>query len=216
MIVFLDEERAYLYWVTHHRAGYVLDCFRKPTKNRLMLHRATCPQIKMCRGKRTHWTTGRHAKACSLDADSLKAWAMEQAQAEPECCAGCLGDASSDTPPRHLSHLDKEVLSFVLEVAMLHLDDRDATYLLTVGKTAKCLAKTPGQLGATLRRLVDDGLLELVGKVGPGNAAPVGCRLMPTVAAMRTLPCYQESSDAEIAKELSTLTSGWDERSEPR
>jgi hypothetical protein len=206
MIVFLDEERAYLYWVTHHRTGYVLDCFRKPTKSRLMLHRATCPQIKTCPGKRTHWTTGRHAKACSLDADALQAWAIEQAHAEPDLCASCLGEPASETPPLHLSHLDKEVLSFVLEVAMLHLDDRDAGYLLTVGKTAKCLAKTPGQLGATLRRLVDNGLLKLIGNGGSQDAVSGSCRLMPTVAAMRTLPCYHESSDEVIEQELATLT----------
>jgi hypothetical protein len=205
MIVFLDEERAYLYWITHHRAGYVLDCFRKPTKSRLMLHRATCPQIKTSASKRTHWTTGRHLKACSLDGDSLKAWAVEQAQAEPQLCAGCLG-SSAESEPLHLSHLDKELLSFVLEVAMLHLDDRDASYLLTVGKTAKCLAKTPGQLGATLRRLADNGLLKLVGSGRPDEPAFSRCHLMPTVAALRTLPCYQDSSDEEIEAELSTLT----------
>ena len=209
MIVFLDEERAYLYWVTHHRTGYVLDCFRKPTKSRLMLHRATCTQIKASANKRTHWTTGRHAKACSLDADSLKGWAVEQAHAEPKLCVECLGDTAPEAPPLHLSRLDKEVLSFVLEVAMLHLDDRDASYLLTVGKTAKCLAKTPGQLSATLHRLADNGLLRLAGDVAADGAAQSGCRLMPTVAALRTLPCYQSSSDEEIEAELATLGGGW-------
>jgi hypothetical protein len=207
MIVFIDEERAYLYWVAHHRAGYVLDCFRKPTKSRLSLHRATCPEIKTSGSRRTHWTTGRRLKACALDMNELKAWALEQAKAEPKPCQACLNDSAADDRPLHLSHLDKEVLSFVLEVATLHLDVRDATYLLTVGKAARCLAKTPGQLSASLERLVAQGLLELVGHLKAADATSSDCHLLPTVAAMKTLPAFQDLSDAEVAAELSTLGS---------
>ncbi|HQU45568.1 MAG TPA: hypothetical protein PK867_22335 [Pirellulales bacterium] len=204
MIVFLDEEHAYLYWVAHHRAGYVLDGFRKPTKSRLVLHRATCPDIKTSQTRRTHWTTGRHLKACSLDFDSLKAWAVEQADAEPKPCPTCLATDSPADRALHLSHLDKEVLSFVLEVATLHLDDRDANYLLTAGKAAKCLAKTPGQLAATFQRLSEQGLLKLAGSVELRGPAP-NCQLLPTVAAMKTLPAFQDASDAEIEAELAAL-----------
>ena len=28
MILFMDEDRAYLSWVTHHRKGFVLECGR--------------------------------------------------------------------------------------------------------------------------------------------------------------------------------------------
>lgn len=215
MIVFLDEERAYLYWVAHHRAGYVLDCLRKPTKSRLLLHRATCPEIKASHTKRTHWTTGRHQKACSLDIEELKSWAMEQAHAEPKICATCLTGEPEQDHPLHLSHLDKEVLAFVLEVATLHLDDRDASYLLTVGKTANCLAKTPGQLTATIQRLVDQGLLTLSCKLGHGAAPPIHCQLMPTIAAMKTLPAFEAASDAEIEAELATLTNANSSASPP-
>jgi hypothetical protein len=208
MIVFIDEERAYLYWVAHHRAGYVLDCFRKPSKSRLVLHRAACAEIKASTNKHTHWTTGRHMKACSLDVEPLKVWATEQAGAQPQLCANCM--ATTDSPggqaPSRLSHLEKEVLSFVLEVAALHLDDRDAGYLLTVGKTAKCLAKTPGQLNAALCRLAESGLVKLVGKTKPGEPAPSNCHLLPTVAAMKTLPAYTELSDEQIEAELATLS----------
>ncbi|HET6881610.1 MAG TPA: hypothetical protein VFI31_15710 [Pirellulales bacterium] len=205
MIVFIDEERAYLYWVAHHRAGFVLDCLRKPTKSRLNLHRATCSEINASGSRRTHWTTGRRLKACALDIDELKAWALEQAHVEPQWCQSCLAENSTCDRPLHLSHLDKEVLSFVLEVATLHLDDRDATYLLTVGKAAKCLAKTPGQLAASLERLAIQGMLELVGTRKPGEATSPDCRLLPTVAAMKTLPAFQSLSDEQIAAELAAL-----------
>lgn len=209
MIVFIDEERAYLYWVAHHRAGFVLDCFRKPSKSRLMVHRPTCAEIKASSNKHTHWTTGRHMKACSLDVESLKAWVIDQAGTEPQLCPTCMveADVPGGQAPVHLSHLEKEVLSFVLEVAALHLDDRDAGYLLTVGKTAKCLAKTPGQLNAALSRLAESGLLKVVGKTRPGEPTPSNCQLLPTVAAMKTLPAYVELSDQEIEAELATLNS---------
>jgi len=207
MILFLDEERAYLYWVAHHRAGFVLDCFRKPTKGRLVLHQATCPEIKTSASKRTHWTTGRHMKACSIDREALIAWAGEQAHAEPVLCATCL--SANGLPaaegPAHLSRLESDVLTFVLEVASLHLDDRDASYRLTVSKTAQCLSKTPGQLNAALSRLAGAGLLKLIGKSKPGDFSAGGGRLLPTVAAMKTLPSYQGASDAEIEAELALL-----------
>ncbi len=43
MILLLDEDNAYLHWVTHHRSGFVLNCSRHPTKAQLILHRSTCP-----------------------------------------------------------------------------------------------------------------------------------------------------------------------------
>ena len=207
MIIFIDEERAYLYWVAHHRAGFVLDCFRKPNKSRLMVHRATCAEIKASTSKHTHWTTGRHMKACSLDVEAIKTWAIEQTGTEPQLCSTCMAttEVSGGHAPVHLSHLEKEVLSCVLEVAALHLDDRDAGYLLTVGKTAKCLAKTPGQLNAALGHLAESGLLKVVGKTKVGEPTPSNCQLLPTVAAMKTLPAYTDLSEEEIETELATL-----------
>lgn len=208
MVIFLDEELAYLSWVTHHRAGFVLDCLRPPSKGRRTLHRAACPEIKTSSKKRTHWTTGRHMKACAMDEESLKTWAAEQTGAVLRTCRQCLIDDGS--PQRNgslrLSHLDREVLSFVLEVAVLHLDERDGGYLLTVGKTAKCLVKTPGQLNASLRRLAQDGLLKTVGAATQSEPLPINCQIYPTVLALKTLPAFKDLSDAEIESELATLT----------
>ena len=207
MIVFLDEERAYLYWVAHHRTGFVLDGLRQPAKRGAVLHRATCPDIKTSAGKRTHWTTGRHLKACSLDARELTNWAAAEGRAEPTHCETCWAatEPSAASHPERLSRLESEVLTLVLEVASLHLDDRDGSYRLTVGKTAQCLAKTPGQLAAALGRLVDAGFLKLACKTKPGEPAPDNSRLLPTIAAMKTLPAYQDSRDVEIEAELALL-----------
>lgn len=207
MILFMDEDRAYLAWVTHHRCGFVLDCSRKPSKHHLMLHRATCPSVKHSATKKTHWTTGQHMKACSLDAEELKAWAREQTEAEPSGCVDCLiaPDQHGQEMPLHLTKLDQEILSFVLEVAALHLDEGSGPYWLNVGMVAKCLAKTPGQLSAALGRLVVDGLLRTAEKWNAGEPSPTKGCLLPTILAMKTLPSYQECSDEDIEAEIRLL-----------
>jgi hypothetical protein len=207
MILFLNEDRAYLSWVTHHRHGFVLDCNRKPTKHHLILHRATCPDVKHSASRTTHWTTGHHMKACSLDAEELRVWANDETGAEPNGCVSCLvaqGQPSSDEP-LHLTKLDHEILSFVLEVAMLHLDQQSGVYWLNVGMVAKCLDKTPAQLNAAVSRLVLDGLLMVTDKWKPGDPLPSKCELLPTVLAMKTLSAYQDRTEEEIEADVRAL-----------
>lgn len=210
MILFMDEDRAYLSWLTHHRNGFVLECARKPSKHHLMLHRATCRAVKHSETKKTHWTTGQHMKACSLDAEQLKAWALEQTGVEPNGCADCLitTDHHTQEMPLHLTKLDQEILSFVLEVAAMHLDDGAGAYWLSVGMVAKCLLKTPGQLSEALGRLVVDGLLRTTEKWADGKPFPTKGCLLPTALAMKTLPSYQDRSDEEIEAEIGMLTGG--------
>ena len=208
MILFLNEDRAYLYWVTHHRSGFVLDCHRKPSKRHLVLHRATCPDIKHSESKKTNWTTGQHMKACSLDADELTAWAAEQCGSEPTDCTSCLlsPDPHPEGHPLHLTKLDREILSFVLELVSFHLDDATGAYWLSVGMVAQCLDKTPAQLSAAFHRLVTDGMLTLTEKLKPDEPLPVACGLFPTVQAMKTLPACQDRSDVELEIEIKELT----------
>lgn len=208
MILFLNEDRAYLYWVTHHRSGFVLDCHRKPTKNHLTLHRANCPAIKHSATKTTHWTTGQHMKACSLDAEELKAWANDQVGIEPNSCDACQVIPEPHPPdhPLHLTKLGQDILSFILEIAALNLDDDTGTYWLSVGMVAKCLDKTPAQLSLALHRLVDDGMLTTTERLKPSEAPSVNCRVFPTVLALKTVTAFQERSDEELEIELKTLT----------
>jgi hypothetical protein len=202
MVIYLHEERAYLYWVAHHRGGFVLDCARKPTPRHLVLHRATCGEVKTANGKRTHHTTGKHAKACSLDADELRAWALEQTAAEPANCSGCRpheqpqpGEAGAEP---HLSRLPREILSFILEIAVIHLDDPSRTFHLTVADVAQCFDKTPGQLTQPLGQLWEQGMITVSGRMVPGHALSPRRVVCPTAAALRTLPAYAaEDSDAE-------------------
>lgn len=209
MILFLDEDRAYLNWVTHHRTGFVLDCLRHPTKAHLKLHRATCPEIKQSGSKRTHWTTGRHMKGCAVDSAQLQAWALDQVGCEAGACPQCTPDRepAADEPhaEMHLTRLDQEILSAVLDIAACHLDDDDHAYALTVGGIGRCLDKTEGQLAAALARLVEGGLLRLGTALAAGKAPAARCGVWPTAGALRTLEYYAGFSDQQLAAELERL-----------
>jgi hypothetical protein len=203
MLLFLDEDRSYLNWISHHREGYVLDCLRQPTPRHLVLHRATCSDIRIAKSKRTHWTTGRHMKGCSLDAGELRAWTLEQVQAEPECCSECAPDG--DACQVHLTRFDRNILDFVLEIAASHLDEIDFAYGLTVGMIARTFNKTEGQLTASLLRLVAADMLTLAEPLEPGGALPFNSRVAPTAKALHTLPAFAHHTARQLQRELKKL-----------
>jgi hypothetical protein len=210
VVIFLNEEAAYFSWIAHHRNGFVLDWLRKPTKKQPVVHRARCSAIKRAKTKRTHWTTGRHMKACSLDIEELVAWAKKEAGAEPAYCEQCAptNESVSFVGPhdRHLTKLGKEIVDYVVEIALIHLDQADSEYALSVGDVAKCVDKTPGQITPGLLRLVEDGYLRLQGDVIAGTTLPVDYGVYPTEDALRTLPAFKKMSKRKIKAELDILT----------
>lgn len=173
-----------------------------------MLHRATCPTVKLSHDHRVHCTTAGRFKACSLDVDELQSWALEQTgkvAIDCEQCQPSKKSADDSPPPIHITKLAAQVLDYILESAAIHLDNEPLPYRLTVGDVAACFAKTPGQLAATLSQLTEGGWIEVAGK-SPKNAA-FGIRqaVFPTVATLRTLPAFHETSDVELAHELNKL-----------
>ncbi len=204
MILFLDEDRAYLNWVTHHRTGFVLDCLRHPTKAHSVLHRATCPDIKHSASKRTHWTTGKHLKGCSLQLAELQAWTKEQTEHEPTFCPQCSPEKEIESED-HLTKLDRHILEFVQEIASVHMAEDDQTYSLTVGMVARCLGKTEGQLKSSMERLIEEGLLIVSGKLKQGEIFTPKSRVLPTAKAMRALSDYSELSEQQMESELHKL-----------
>ena len=210
MIIFINDDRAYLYWVTHHRQGFVLDGRRKPKISRLVLHRATCPEIRRAASKRTHWTTGAKLKGCSLDLDELGAWAMEESDSGASPCEKCRSETelpSEGSGEIHLTKLGADILDYVLEAATIHLDHEQPPYRLTVSDIAACFGKTPGQLSPALHRLIDDGLLTVDGRVGVAVPLPHKRIVWPTIRAIRTLQWFQTESDEMIQAELAKLRS---------
>jgi hypothetical protein len=207
MILFLNEDRAYLSWVSHHRRGFVLDGKRKPRLARVVLHRATCPAIKTASSRRAHWTTGAKLKACSLSRDELQAWLTEQTETPVQWCPNCrpeAADAARLGGEMHPSKLAREILDYVLDAAVIHLEHEYPPYRLTVGDIAACFAKTPGQLAAALRQLSDEGLL-FIPQARVTTSWTVRQVVFPTAAALKTLDAFRKESDAAIQTEVAKL-----------
>lgn len=211
MVIFLlNEDRAYLSWLAHHRNGFVLDWLRQPTRKVPVLHRANCPAIKKSDSKRTHWTTGKHIKVCSLDLDEIITWAHDDSGRAPEDCPECQPRAAVTpaevTADRHLTKLGKEIVDYVVEVAMIHLDHQDTDYHTTVDDVAHCLDKSIKQIAAALLRLVADGYLRLDPAATDEDSLAPQTSVLPTADAFRTLPNYRKLGDDEIEAEIQSLT----------
>jgi hypothetical protein len=71
-VAFEDNDREYLYWTSQHLRGYVVNCYRKPSADYLMLHWADCRTIN---GNQSPWTTDDYAKVCSPTVADLEEWA---------------------------------------------------------------------------------------------------------------------------------------------
>ena len=208
MIIFINDDRAYLYWVTHHRQGFVLEGRRRPKVSHLLLHRATCSDIKRTDSKRTHWTTGAKLKACSVNLNELGDWAVEESGSAATQCEKCRPEhelPSESSGEIHLTKLGADILDYVLDAALIHIDHEQPPYRLMVSEIAACFNKTPGQLSAALHRLVDDGLLAVDGKLVAAVPIPHKRIVWPTIRALRTLQAFQSESDEMIQAELAKL-----------
>jgi hypothetical protein len=208
MIIFINDDRAYLYWVTHHRQGFVLDGRRRPKVNHLVLHRATCADIRRAESKRIHWTTGAKLKACAVNLDELRTWAVEESGSGAAACENCRPEhefPSEGSKEVHLTKLGADILDYVLDAALIHLDHEQPPYRLTVSDIAACFGKTPGQLSSALHRLIDDGLITVDGRLSPAVPIPFKRMVWPTIRAFRTLQAFQVESDETIQSELAKL-----------
>jgi hypothetical protein len=213
MVIFLNEERAYLSWTGHHREGFVVAGLRRPTKKTPVLHRAACGEIKSGSGGRSHWTTGRHLMACSLDRQELIEWSRREYDEPPLACGECRPDVelsleqlgASNEGDNHLTHLGKEIVDYVVESAVIQLDQDEPQYHLTVGDVAAALGKTAAQTSGPLLRLVETGYLRIEGILTPGKPLPKRRPVYPTAVALCTLPAFAEMAPAELQTELARL-----------
>jgi hypothetical protein len=212
MIIFVDEEHAYRMWIAHHRAGFVLDAPRAHSPKHLVLHRATCPEIKHSASKRTHWTTGNRMKLCALAIDELKRWSAERLDGTPQECPVCrpaaevievAADASHPAQPR--TRLGREIMAYVLDVAVIHLDNQDDEYHLTLADVAEYLSKSVRQLSSAVLRLVEDNDLSIAGSLSPGTPLSARHTLVPTAKALRTVPAYAGLTEAQLQSLIAQL-----------
>ena len=206
MIIFLNDDRAYLSWIAHHRRGYVIDGRRKPKLGHLLLHKATCGEIKSAPSRRTHWTTGAKLKACCLDRLELETWADEETGGALAHCQNCQPTSEQlATEPVHLTRLARDVLDYVLDAALIHMEHEYPPYRLTVSDIAACFGKTHGQISPVLRHLIDGGFVSVVGKFSNDSPIPLKHIVLPTAAALRTLEAFRDETDAALQVELGKL-----------
>jgi hypothetical protein len=206
MIIFLNDDAAYRSWIGHHRAGFVLDGRRKPKVGHLILHRATCGEISV-HSPRQHSTTGSKLKAVSLDRGELIAWGAAETGHDVPGCSACQAEGNlpaSAASAGALSKLARDVLDYVLEAALIHMENQQPPYRLSLGDIADCFGKTSGQMAPVLGRLIDEGWLTLIGKPAATGKLRRGI-VAPTILALRTLAAFQDESDAAIASELEKL-----------
>lgn len=214
MVIFLNEDLAYHSWVTHHRAGYVLDGLRRPSKKLFTIHRASCPAVRLSATRKTHWTTGKDLKACASAAVELLQWAKRETGKEPLPCEICspLTSAATDIlQPGEgrpsFPRLTKEILEYVLDTAIINLDDGDTKYRVTAGEVARDLNKTIGQISAGVFRLQDAGLFQVVNQRGSPKLSESSL-IYPTVLALQTLPIFKGESSQQLAKLIDILQKG--------
>lgn len=91
MIIFIEEDEAYLRWIDENPGGLVVNALRRPTPAYLKLHRATCPHIST--DKRSNWTGPDYIKVGSASLDELKAWALHEIGGQLQSCAFCFRPA---------------------------------------------------------------------------------------------------------------------------
>lgn len=211
MVIYIDEERAYYHWITHHRQGFVLAGRHRPNWSQLVLHRAVCSEVKTAKTRHTNWTTGSRFKACALQRETLLQWVETDLRRSCRRCPECKPEVDGETAKRdrtRLTRLSADVLEYILEAAVIHFDEDSPPYHLTVAMIATCMGKSPAQISPALRRLLDDGYVEFDGRIPVGKSFRPRSVIYPTVLALQTLPEFAGQTEAELSAELSKLRAG--------
>ena len=84
---FINDDDGYIGWIRNNPNGYVVNSYRKPKREYLILHRADCGQIST--PKRSNWTTRNYVKFCSLDRYELENWAETELNGKLWSCRKC-------------------------------------------------------------------------------------------------------------------------------
>ena len=99
-----------------------------------------------------------------------------------------------------------EILDYVVETAVIHMDNEDAGYDVTVGNVADYLNKTTGQITAAILRLIQSDYLRADNDIRAEAELSREHRVFPTSGALRMLPAFAKLSTQEIEEELAALT----------
>lgn len=89
MQMFDRDDTGYLAWLDTNQDGFVVNSYRKPAANYLILHRATCKSISRTAPEPIRWTTSDFIKVCSIDLAELERWAREVGGGTLSPCGMC-------------------------------------------------------------------------------------------------------------------------------
>jgi hypothetical protein len=217
MLIFVNDDAGCSAWLARRPRSACVEGMRDRTARRLVLHAGDCSRLKKSLGRGAATTGGRWT-ACALEASESIAWCLGEYGAEPTPCAHCSHreatqvDGADDDSARddvddrnHLTRLGRDILDYVLDVAVIHLEPDIRPYRLTLGDLAQCLRKSPRQLAGQLERLVEDGLLTVGEPHGRGPDRDETRLIHPTAAALRKLEYYAARDRRTVAKDLARL-----------
>lgn len=88
LIIFTDDDAAYLQWVKQHPLGYVLNATRPPLPDFLVLHLASCRAVYGEPSVGDYWTA-ESVKVCSTDRAEIEAWAQNEVGGQVMTCELC-------------------------------------------------------------------------------------------------------------------------------
>jgi hypothetical protein len=89
MPVFDNADADYVRWVDAHPGGYVINTYRKPHPDYLILHRATCKSISRTAEPPVRWTTSDFLKICALKIVEIDAWCQQETGVPSQPCGQC-------------------------------------------------------------------------------------------------------------------------------
>ncbi len=85
---FVDDDRAYLQWLSANPDGFVLNTDRRPNSGYGALHRSTCRSISGTPARGRSWTAD-YAKHCAANSADLVTWIYATVGNEPSHCKHC-------------------------------------------------------------------------------------------------------------------------------
>ncbi len=86
--VFVDDDEGYRTWVQSHASGFVLNTYRTPQPDYVMLHKTSCGWIQRPIGRGDNLTYA-FIKICSPDRSALEGWSRQQVGMEAHPCGLC-------------------------------------------------------------------------------------------------------------------------------
>jgi len=85
---FRDDDEGYIHWLQEHPEGFVVNTYRRPSRNYLILHRTECPHISVRRDESRRWTVD-YIKVCAANVQDLQNWARDEVGGALARCRTC-------------------------------------------------------------------------------------------------------------------------------